>query len=320
MRIFVTRKIPQAGLDILQRNFEVDIYEGDSPISRKELLERAQDCDGLLPLLTDIIDSEVMDVTGVKAIANYAVGYDNIDIKAATDRKIPITNTPGVLTDATADLTFALILAVSRRIVEADKYLREGRWKGWDPMLLLGGDFKGKTLGIVGLGRIGQAVAKRAKGFGMNIIYADKEQCLEAESELGIQCVQFSELLKESDYITLHIPHNQETHHLLGLKEFEQMKPSAYVINTSRGKVINEEDLILALSNKIIKGAGLDVFYNEPEINPELIELDNVVIVPHIGSASLETRTNMAIIAAKNLVAALKGEVPKNIVNPEIYD
>ena len=320
MKVFVTRKIPQEGLDILAKEFEVDVYDGNLPISREELIKRAKGCDGLLPLLTDKIDEEVMDLTRIKAIANYAVGYDNIDISAAIKRKIPVTNTPGVLTEATADLTLALVLAVSRRIVEADRYLRDGRWKGWDPILFLGGDFNGKTLGIVGLGRIGRAVAKRAKGFGLNIIYSDKEQCLDAEVELGIKCVPFTELLTESDYITLHIPHTADTHHLFGLKEFKQMKSTAYLINTSRGKVINEQELIIALKKKLIAGAGLDVFYDEPEINSELIDLENVVLVPHIGSASLETRTNMAIIAAENLVAALKGDVPKNIVNPEIYD
>lgn len=320
MKVFVTRKIPQAGLDILREHFEVDVFEGDSPISRKELISRSTGCDGLLPLLTDTVDAEIMNTTGIRAIANYAVGYDNIDVDAATERKIPVTNTPGVLTDATADLTFALILAISRRIVEADKYLRDRKWKGWDPMLLLGGDFVNKTLGIVGMGRIGTAVARRAKGFGMDIIYMDHEQKPAIDIELGAKRVSFSEILRDSDYLSLHIPHTSETDLLIGIKELEQMKSSAYLINTSRGKVINEEELITALSNNIIAGAGLDVFYDEPQINPKLTKLDNIVIVPHIGSASLETRTNMAIIAAENLVAALKGEKPKNIVNPEIYD
>ena len=320
MKVFVTRKIPEPGLEILRKNFEVDVFEGDSPISREELIRRAKGCDGILPLLTDIIDAEIMDITRIKAIANFAVGYDNVNVPAATKRKIPLTNTPGVLTDATADLTFALILAVSRRIVEADKYLREGKWKGWDPILLLGGDFVNKTLGIIGMGRIGKAVARRAKGFGMKIIYSDHEQQLEIEQELKVKKVTFSEILKESDYITIHIPHTTETHQLIGTKELEQMKPSTFLINTSRGKIINEVELITALQNNIIAGAGLDVFFDEPEINPDLVKLDNVVVVPHIGSASLETRTNMAIIAAENLVEALTGKRPKNIVNPEIYD
>lgn len=319
MRVFVTRRIPESGLEILRENFEVDVFEGDSPISCEELIKRAKGCEGILPLLTDSIDADIMDKTGIKAIANFAVGIDNVDISAATKRTIPVTNTPGVLTDATADLTFALILAISRRIVESDKYLREGKWKGWDPLLLLGGDFVGKTLGIIGFGRIGKAVAQRAQGFNMNIIYTSRSRYLEEENE-GIKFVSFDELLKTSDYVTIHAPYTEETHHLISEKELDMMKPTAYLINTSRGKLIDEIQLIRALKEKKIAGAALDVFYNEPEINPELIELDNVVIIPHLGSASLETRTKMAIIAAENLVDALKGKRPKNIVNPEIYD
>lgn len=319
MRVFVTRRIPESGLEILRENFEVDVFEGDSPISREELIKRAKGCDGILPLLTDSIDADIMDKTGIKAIANFAVGIDNVDISAATKRTIPVTNTPGVLTDATADLTFALILAISRRIVESDKYLREGKWKGWDPLLLLGGDFVGKTFGIIGLGRIGKAVAQRAQGFNMNIIYTSRSRYLEEENK-GIKFVSFDELLKTSDYVTIHAPYTEETHHLISEKELDMMKPTAYLINTSRGKLIDEIQLIRALKEKKIAGAALDVFYNEPEINPEMIELDNVVIIPHLGSASLETRTKMAIIAAENLVDALKGKRPKNIVNPEIYD
>ncbi len=319
MRVFVTRRIPESGLEILRENFEVDVFEGDSPISREELIKRAKGCEGILPLLTDSIDADIMDKTGIKAIANFAVGIDNVDISAATKRTIPVTNTPGVLTDATADLTFALILAISRRIVESDKYLREGKWKGWDPLLLLGGDFVGKTLGIIGFGRIGKAVAQRAQGFNMNIIYTSRSRYLEEENE-GIKFVSFDELLKTSDYVTIHAPYTEETHHLISEKELDMMKPTAYLINTSRGKLIDEIQLIKTLKEKKIAGAALDVFYNEPEINPELIELDNVVIIPHLGSASLETRTKMAIIAAENLVDALKGKRPKNIVNPEIYD
>ncbi|MCE7747349.1 MAG: D-glycerate dehydrogenase [Candidatus Heimdallarchaeota archaeon] len=319
MRVFVTRRIPEPGLEILRENFEVDVFEGDSPISREELIERAKGCDGILPLLTDSIDADIMDKTGIKAIANYAVGIDNIDVFAATKRKISVTNTPGVLTDATADLTFALILAISRRIVESDKYLREGRWKGWDPLLLLGGDFVGKTLGIIGFGRIGKAVAQRAQGFNMNIIYTSRSR-YPVEEIKGIKFVSFDELLKTSDYVTIHAPYTEETHHLMSEKELDLMKPTAYLINTSRGKLIDEIQLIKVLQAKKIAGAAFDVFYNEPEINPELIELDNVVLIPHLGSASLETRTKMATIAAENLVAALMGRRPENIVNPEVYD
>jgi len=319
MRVFVTRRIPEPGLEILRKNFEVDVFEGDCPIEREELIERAKGCDGILPLLTDTIDANIMDKTGIKAIANFAVGYDNVDVSAATKRKIPVTNTPGVLTNATADLTFALILAISRKIVESDKYLREGKWKGWDPLLLLGGDFVGKTLGIIGFGRIGKAVAQRAQGFNMNIIYTSRSRYPEEENK-GVRFVSLEKLLKTSDYVTIHAPHIEETHHLISEKEFDMMKPTAYLINTSRGKLIDEIQLIKVLKEKKIAGAALDVFYDEPEINPDLIELDNVVLTPHLGSASLETRTKMAIIAAENLVDALKGNKPKNIVNPEVYD
>lgn len=319
-KIFVTRKIPQAGIDYLKQYAEVEVYSGDHQISKEELIEKAKGCDGLLCLLTDKIDAEVMDQTGIKAIANYAVGFDNIDIPAATERKIPVTNTPGVLTDATADLTWALILAVSRRIIEADRFVREGKFKGWGPMLLLGGDFKGKTIGIIGFGRIGQAVARRAKGFGMNIIYYSRTRKTEAEEELGAKYVSLEELVKEADYITLHTPYSKETHHLIDEKELSLMKPTAYLINTARGKVVNEPKLIEFLKEKRIAGAAFDVFYDEPKVNPELIKLDNVVLAPHIGSASIESRTKMALIAAENLIQALKGEKPKNIVNPEIYN
>jgi glyoxylate reductase len=319
-KVFVTREIPKPGLDILREHFEVDVFSEKRLISREEILERAKGCDGLLPLLTDTIDSEIMDKTGIKVISNYAVGYDNINIEAATKRKIPVTNTPGVLTDATADLTWSLILGISRRIVEADKFTREGKFYGWDPMLCLGGDFKGKTLGIVGLGRIGKAVAERAKGFGLNIVYHDHSDFPEVEKKLGLTKVSFEELLRISDYVTLHTPHTSETHKMIGEKELELMKPTAYLVNTSRGKVIDEESLAKALKEGKIAGAGLDVYYDEPDVHPELMKLDNAILLPHLGSASLETRTNMAIIAAENLRDTLLGKKPKNIVNPEIYD
>ncbi|MHA1203119.1 MAG: 2-hydroxyacid dehydrogenase [Candidatus Heimdallarchaeaceae archaeon] len=319
-RIFVTREIPQIGIDILQQNYEVEIFPEKRPITKDEMISGAKDCDGLLPLLTDKVDAEVMDETGIKAIANYAVGVDNIDLAAATQRNIPVTNTPGVLTDATADLTWALLLSVSRRIVEADRYLREGNFVGWDSMLYLGGDFAGCTIGIIGLGRIGQAVARRASGFGMNIIYHSTSAHPKLESELGMKKVSLEELLKESDYVTIHTPYNKKTHHLIGKKEFEIMKPSAYLINTARGKVVKEEDLIVALVTGKIDGAGLDVYYNEPKVSKGLIDLPNVVLLPHIGTASLYTRSKMAIMAAENLHAALCGERPENIVNPEIFE
>ena len=319
-RVYVTRAIPEKALNILEEHFEVSVFQEKRPITKKEIMRLAKGYDGLLPLLTDEVDAKVMEKTGIKAIANFAVGVDNIDIEAATARKIPVTNTPGVLTDATADLTWALILAVTRRIVEADNYLRSGRWKGWDPLLLLGGDLRDRTLGIIGLGRIGRAVAERAKGFGMNVIYNSRTAFDGDEKYLGIRFVSLEELLKESDFVSIHAPHTEKTHHLIGMKQLEMMKPSAYLINTSRGKLINEEELVLALQEGKIAGAGLDVFYDEPRVNKELIKFPNVVLLPHIGSASLETRTKMAVIAAENMVEALQEQRPRNIVNPEIYN
>jgi len=316
----VTREIPQIGIDMLQQHYEVDIFPEKRPITKEEMISGAMDCDGLLPLLTDKVDAEVMDETGIKAIANYAVGVDNIDITAASQRNIPVTNTPGVLTDATADLTWALLLSVSRRIVEADNYLREGNFVGWDSMLYLGGDFAGRTIGIIGLGRIGQAVARRASGFDMNIIYHSTSSHPKLESELGMKRVSLEELLRESDYVTIHTPYSKNTHHLIGKEEFEIMKPTAYLINTARGKVVKEEELVVALVTGKIDGAGLDVYYNEPKVNKGLIDLPNVVLLPHIGTASIYTRSKMAIMAAENLHAALIGEKPENIVNPEIFE
>ena len=319
-KVFVTRDIPLQALDILREHFEVTVFPEKRPITKKEIIRNAKGFDGLLPLLTDEVDDKVMEKTGIKVIANYAVGVDNIDVAAATARKIPVTNTPGVLTDATADLTWALLLAVTRRIVEADNYLRSGRWKGWDPLLLLGGDFRDKTLGIIGLGRIGRAVAERAKSFGLNVIYNSRTRFDGDEKYLGISFVSFEELLKESDFVSIHAPHTEETHELIGKEQLELMKPTAYLINTARGKLINEEELIIALIEGKIAGAGLDVYYDEPKFSKELTKLQNVVLLPHIGSASLQTRTKMAVIAAENMVEALQGQRPRNIINPEIYD
>ena len=318
-KVFVTRKIPNAGIQILKEHFDVEIFLENRPISKKEILSGAKGCDGLLPLLTDTIDAEIMDETGIKAIANMAVGYDNIDVKAATDRKLPVCNTPGVLTDATADLTFALMLSLSRKIVEADKYLRQGKFVGWDPMLCLGGDFKEKTLGIIGFGRIGRAVARRAHGFDMRILYHSRERYEKEENELGVEYASFEKLIEKSDYVSIHTPHTSDTHHLIGEKELKKMKSTSYLINTSRGKVIEEDKLVSALIDGDIAGAGLDVYYNEPMVHPGLIDLPNVVLLPHIGSASLGTRTKMAKMAANNLKDALLGKIPKNIVNPEIF-
>ncbi|MHA1303974.1 MAG: 2-hydroxyacid dehydrogenase [Candidatus Heimdallarchaeaceae archaeon] len=319
-KVFVTRKIPEEGIELLKEHFEVEVFSENIPITKEEIINYAADAEGLLCLLTDKIDKEIMERTNIKAIANYAVGYDNIDIKTATERKIPVSNTPGVLTDSTADLTWALILGVSRRIVEADKFVREGKFDGWAPMLFLGGDFYNKTIGIIGMGRIGQAVAQRAKGFGMEILYYSKTRKAEIERDLGAKFVTLDELLSQSDYVSLHCPYTPDTHHLIGEKEIALMKSSSYLINTARGKVIDEEKLIEALKEGKIRGAGFDVYYNEPKVSEDLIKLENVVLLPHIGSASIETRTKMAVMAAENLIEALNGRKPSNIVNPEIYE
>ncbi|MGB9608084.1 MAG: glyoxylate reductase [bacterium] len=319
-KVFVTRVIPEEGLKLVLENCDAEIWREETPPPRQVLIEKIKDCEGILCLLTDKIDGEVMDnATKLRIISNYAVGYDNIDVKEATRRKIMVTNTPGVLTETTADLTFALILATARRLVEADKFTRSGKWKSWGPMLFLGRDVYGATLGIIGMGRIGQAVARRAKGFNMKIIYYSRRRNEEAEKELGAEYRELHSLLKEADIITIHTPLTEETYHLIGEKELSLMKPSAILINTARGAVVDQRALFKALKEKRIFGAGLDVYEKEPiDADDPLLELDNVVVLPHIGSATVETRGRMARMAAENLLAGLRGEIPQNIVNPEV--
>lgn len=323
-KILVTRQLPAGAMALLQKDFEVECNPNDRVFSREELLSAAKDKDGLLPLLTDRIDAEVMDHAGrgLKVIANYAVGYNNIDVGAATERKIAVSNTPGVLTDTTADLTMALILAVARRIVEGDAFARAGKYMGWDPLLLVGADVHHKTLGLFGFGRIGFAVAKRVAGFDMRILYHDNLRAKpHLEEQVNAEYVSKETLLKDSDFISLHLPLTPETEHFIGPRELSLMKPTAFIINTARGEVIDEEALATALQEKRIAGAGLDVFEHEPKIHPALTKMGNVVILPHIGSASIETRTKMGLMAAENLIAALINEkVPPNCVNPEIYE
>ena len=320
-RIFVTRRIPQEGLEILKRCCQVEVSDYDGVIPRSLLLEKVKDTDGLLVLLTDMIDKEVMIAAGKKlrVISNYAVGYNNIDVVEATKRGIMVTNTPGVLTETTADLAWALLMCIGRRIVEGDKLVRAGKFRGWEPMLLLGTDIHESTLGLIGFGRIGQAMARRAKGFNLKVIYYDREPVPPIiEKELGASYVSFDELLRKSDFISVHVPLTEETFHLIGQEEFSMMKKESYLINTARGPIIDEKALVKALKGGVIRGAALDVFENEPAIEQELMNMDNVVIVPHIGSASYRTRTKMAIMAAKNLISALKGERPEFLVNSEV--
>jgi len=311
--IYVTRKLPQKALDMISAECEMKVNPYDRVMTRKELEEAIKDIDGLLCLLTDRIDADLLDLNPeLKVIANYAVGFNNIDIKACKERGILVSNTPGVLTETTADLAWSLLMAITRRVVEADQYTRAGKYKGWGPMLLLGGDIYGKTLGIIGMGRIGQAVAKRASGFDMKVIYYDNFRT--EEEDQGMEYREFEDLLQEADFVSIHVPLIAETKHMIGEREFKLMKDTAYLINTARGPIVDEKALIKALKNGEIAGAGLDVYENEPELTPGLAELKNVVLTPHIASASIDTRTKMAVIAAQNLLAGLKGEEMPNLI------
>ncbi|MDQ1280595.1 MAG: D-glycerate dehydrogenase [Thermoproteota archaeon] len=266
------------------------------------------------------MDSEVMERSKkLRVISNYAVGFDNIDLNAATERGIYVTNTPEVLTESVADLALALMLDVARRLNEADRFLRQGKWEGWAPMLLLGNDVYNKTLGIVGLGRIGMAVARRAKGFNMRLLYTDMVRNEKLENELGITYVSLEELLKQSDFISIHVPLLPSTRHMFGEKEFKLMKPTAYLINTSRGPIVDEIALVEALRKRIIGGAGLDVFEKEP-VDPDnpLLKLENTVLLPHVASGTIETRTAMANLAVENLISVLQGKMPPSLVNKEV--
>lgn len=321
-KVYVTRLLPKPAMDRINSYCEAKTWDGELPPTRDVILRNIVEVDGLLSLLTDKIDAELMDgASRLKVISNYAVGFDNIDIQAATKRGIIVTNTPGVLTETTADFTFAMMMAAARRLVEGDKIVRAGKWKTWGPMILLGQDVHAATLGILGLGRIGAAVARRAKGFGMKIQYYDVVRNERAEQELGIQYADLDKILTESDFITLHTNLTPQTHHLIGAKQFEKMKRNCILVNTSRGPIVDNMALYEALRNGKIAYAALDV--TEPEPIPKdhpLVTLDNVIIVPHIASASVATRTKMALMAADNLIAGLKGEMPSNPVNPEVLE
>ena len=320
--VYVTRRLPQKALDMIAAECEMKVNPHDRVMSRNELENAVKEIDGLLCLLTDTIDEDLLELNpDLKVIANYAVGFNNIELKGCTKRGIPVSNTPGVLTDTTADFAWALLMATARRVVEADRFTRAGKYQGWGPMMFLGGDVYGKTLGVIGMGRIGQAFAKRALGFDMEVIYYDaKPLSEEKEEELGVKYMKFDNLLKESDFISLHVPLLPQTKHLIGEREFELMKETAYLINTARGPIIDEKALFEALKNNDIAGAGLDVYEEEPELYPGLSDLDNIVLAPHIASASIETRTKMAVMAAKNLLAGLKEESMPNILNPEVLN
>ncbi len=314
-KVLVTREIPEAGLCPL-RNFDLTVLS-EAPPDRDELLEAARGAVGVLSNVTEGIDAEFMDAAGdgLKVIANMAVGYDNVDVEAAKERGIAVTNTPGVLDETTADTAFMLLLAAARRLGESERTLRAGNWEWWGPKLFVGVDVWGKKLGIVGMGRIGQAVARRGKGFGMEILYHNRSRKEEAEKELDARHVELDELLSTADFVSIHTPLTDETQHLIGARELDKMKATAVLVNTSRGPVVDEEALADALADGHIFAAGLDVYENEPRVHPKLLELENAVLAPHIGSGSAETRDRMAVLAAENIVAVLSGEEPKTPVN-----
>jgi glyoxylate reductase len=319
MKVLITGRLPEEVMAVIKKEHLVEAHGEDRPMERKRLLELVRDKEGLLCMITDRIDEELLNrAAHLKMIANLAVGYDNIDMEAATLRHIPVSNTPDVLTDATADLTFALILATARRVVEGDKRTRAGKFRYWAPSLFLGRGVSGKTLGIIGLGRIGRAVAQRAKGFDMGVLYNNRRPLAATlEKELGVEYADFTTLLAQSDFVSVHVPLNDETRHLIDSEALGKMKSTAYLINTSRGPVVDERALEKTLREGKIAGAGLDVYENEPHVFPDLMELENVVLLPHMGSATVETRTGMARKATENLLAGLSGKRPPDCLNWE---
>tara|TARA_R110002073_G_scaffold157241_18_gene312676 strand:+ start:11565 stop:12548 length:984 start_codon:yes stop_codon:yes gene_type:complete len=320
-RIFLTRELPPASMKRLRESSQLTMNHEDRSLSKQELLAGLQGVDGLLCQLTDIIDDEVLASNpNLKVVSNYAVGFNNVDVAAATKRKIAVTNTPGVLSDSTADMAWALMFAVARRVVEADRFVRGGHWQGWAPLQYLGLDISGSTLGLVGLGRIGRAMIERAKGFDMKVLYWNRTRMgTDEERELGVEYVELDELLAQSDFVSLHVALTEATKHLIDERRLGQMKPTAYLINTARGPVVDEKALLRALQTNAIAGAGLDVFENEPEIEAGLFELDNAVLAPHLGSATIATRTKMGELAVENCLAGCTGKRPANLVNPD-YD
>jgi len=315
-KIFVTRKIPDKALEKLAQYFEMTVNPDDRVLTTEEIIEGVKNKDALLSLLTDTINASVMDAEPkLRVISNYAVGFNNIDVKAATDRKIPVCNTPGVLTETTADLTFALILSAARKMYSAEASLRAGKFNGWGPLDYLGVDVFGKTLGIIGMGRIGQAVAKRAEGFSMKIIYTSRKPLAD---QSRFEHVDLQTLLKESDFVSIHTALSPETTHLIGEKELALMKPSGILINTARGPIVDEKALVAALCAKRIGGAALDVFEREPKLEAGLTEAPNAVLLPHIGSATIETRTKMGMLAVENAIAIFENKAPHSCVNSEV--
>lgn len=318
--IYVTRMIPQQTIDTLREHYDVEVNPHDRALTREELLQAVRGRNAIISLLTDTIDGAVLNAAGAQCriVANYAVGFNNFDLSAATTRGVILTNTPGVLDDATATHAWALLLATARRISESERYVRAGKWQGWAPMAFIGQDVDNMTLGIAGLGRIGQRFARKAAAFDMNIIYTDAKPNTEFERQYNARFVDKATLLRESDYLSLHLPLLSETHHYIGAAELAAMKPTAVLINAARGPLVDEKALVAALREKVIWGAGLDVFEDEPKLAPGLAELDNVVVVPHIASATAQTRLAMGKIAADNVIRVLNGEAPLNCINPQV--
>lgn len=322
MKIFITRQVPGLNIDKLQAVGEVVISPHDRPISLEELVNGVATADALLCLLNDHIDAKVLDnAPNLKIISNYAVGFDNIDVKSATERGIVVTNTTcDQVSEAVAEFTWAMMLTLSRRIIEGDEFGRKGAYRGWEPDLFLGRDVYGKTLGIVGLGRIGTMVARRAKGFNMSVLYNKRERDEKVEQELGVQFSELDTLLATADFVTLHVPLSAETRHMIGEPQLSGMKPTAFLVNTARGGVVDERALVAALKSGKIAGAALDVHENEPEMNPELLMMENVILTPHIASATVEAREKMTELAVDAIVKTLAGEKPQNLVNEEVWE
>ncbi|MBU1207259.1 MAG: D-glycerate dehydrogenase [Proteobacteria bacterium] len=320
-KVLITRKIYERPLQLLKEKAEVTINLKDRPMTPEEIIAALPGKIGMLAMGSDRVSSQILEAgKDLKIVANNAVGFNNIDLDAAIRLKIAATNTPDVLTDTTADLSFALILGVARRLVEADRFVRAGKWVGWKPNLMIGSEVHGKTLGVIGLGRIGSAVAKRGQGFNMRIVYTDIRRLHPAiEQQHQLQFMPLRDLLQTSDFVTLHVPLTPETFHLLGAEQLRLMKKSAFLINASRGPVVDEKALVEALRAGTIAGAGLDVFEAEPQVSPELLAMDNVLLLPHVGSATDETREKMVQTAVNNILAVIRGEIPPNILNPEIY-
>ncbi|HEY8635581.1 MAG TPA: D-glycerate dehydrogenase [Candidatus Dormibacteraeota bacterium] len=318
-RILLMHPILDPGPSILAEAGEVIAYPAGRPLDEASIRQAAEGCVGIVSQLMDPIRETVLSIPGLKIVSNVAVGFDNIDVAAATAHKVMVTNTPGVLDDATSDFAFALLMATARRIVEGDNFTRQGLFKGWAIDMMLGADVFGATLGLIGVGRIGRGVAHRAKGFNMRVLYYDPHPLpADAEQTLGASRAELGRVLAESDFISVHVPLTQETHHMLSTPQFAQMKRSAILINTSRGPVVDEAALVEALTAKKIAGAGLDVYEREPAVHPGLLAMPNVVLAPHISSATVRTRSEMSAMASRNMATAVRGGRPPNLLNPEV--